>query len=115
MPMPERDELVPLPVIIPNVVLPGAPVAEKQQQPPIPEGKEVGHGAVLPWLSEEPVLDERVQVLPMFQVLRTEQVIGVAAIHIILASGEAPGKRVVGVVFFPDTGVENSIRGVGGR
>ena len=69
------DELLAIGVVVADEVLATAHVAEEEQHVLVADGPEVGTGTVVPDQGEPVALGERVQVLPVFEVLRPEQVV----------------------------------------
>ena len=103
-----RHKLVPIFRIVAQQILPAAHMAEKRKHVPVANRPEIGTRAVVSHHREPVVFDERMQIRPIGEVLRTQQEIRPNP----LAAGarqRTARKRVIHPVFFPDARVKHPV------
>ena len=80
--------------------------------PSVPDGPEVGHCGVLPRFGEEGVLHQLSHVLPLSEIPGSEQVVNANRVQPTVTVLEGSRYRVIAVVLFPDTWVEDTVPAV---
>ena len=102
-------ELLPLGVVVADEVLAAAHVTEEEQDVAVADGPEIGAGAVVAHERVVVVLDERVQVFPMREVLRAQEEVCRHRLAVRAARRLAGGERVVEVSLLPDARIKHPV------